>query len=175
MGALKRGGGWNPLGNYGFVWKSKVRDNWITETSKAFIITVKVSEGKVAKNYNYLLSLMELQTMHVFQTSGFYPSTVIYSCFSSKIPFLYCLLSSLHELSSWSAPKAKYLKFRSPDCWKMYFWYCRNIACTLLINMIFYVNISWECFHFYHVCLNGKMSAATVVFGGILEFWEFQK
>ena len=91
----------------------------------------------------------------------FYPSTFAYSHFSSKIQFLNCLLSSL---SLWGIPMVGtwvlgYLKFRSPDCQKLYFWYfCRRIACTLLINMIFpwilvqNISILLCLFKWYNIC-----------------------
>ena len=35
--------------------------------------------------------------------------------------FTVCLVNYLREVLPWLAPKRKFLKFRSPDCWKMHF------------------------------------------------------
>ena len=37
--------------------------------------------------------------------------------------FTVCLVNYLCEVLPWLAPKGKFLKFRSPDCWKMHFWH----------------------------------------------------
>ena len=58
----------------------------------------------------------------IFGSAGFYPSILVYSRFPQRFSFFSVSLVHCHcEVSPWWTPKERFLKFRSPDCWKMHF------------------------------------------------------
>ena len=69
--------------------------------------------------------------------AGLNPSTFVYSRFSLKIQFLYCLLSSLFL---WGAPMEgrEWMSLDSGKSICNTLPNCRSIACALLRNMIFF-------------------------------------
>ena len=53
-----------------------------------------------------------------------YPNTFVYSCSLPRLSFFtVCLNNYLHEVLPRWAPKWNFLNFRSPYCWKIYFWH----------------------------------------------------
>ena len=58
------------------------------------------------------------------RTSGFYPSTFVYSCFPPRFSFItVCLVQWLHGVPHGRHCRKKFLEFRSADCCKMHFSY----------------------------------------------------
>ena len=58
----------------------------------------------------------------IFGSAGFYPSTLVYSRFPQGFSFFSVSLVHCHcEVSPWWTPKERFLKFKSPDCWKLHF------------------------------------------------------
>ena len=58
---------------------------------------------------------------HNISKSRFYPSIFVYSYFSSKIQFLYCLRCSFAPWGPYGRHRKVNFKFRSADRWKMCF------------------------------------------------------
>ena len=73
--------------------------------------------------YNKSIYIINLYKEYIYiYKSGFYPSTFVYSRFSPKIQFLYCLLSSLARWGDLMVDtKIKVFEFYVCRYWKMHF------------------------------------------------------
>ena len=66
-----------------------------------FFIVFHLTQMRFSQS-THLLMCLSLETLtSIIRTAGFYPSTFVYSRFSPKIQFLYCLLSSV---APWGDP-----------------------------------------------------------------------
>ena len=115
--------------NFQFYWKvfTVLRMIWY------LYLVVHLYERKTSMNQDFIQALL---------TIAISPQRF---CF-----FTVCLVNYLHEVLPWWAPKWKFLKFRSPDCWK-----CisnalsdtRSITCTLFVcsnsNFSWNLRVSW--------------------------------